>query len=240
MRQLDPDKEAHRQNDPGNSTRAPLNGRLVDHLLRTSIRRMVEQAPKSIAADLAAPYSSVTAHLRQLVRQGAVCHTYVVNPFRTRFCHEFRIGLRLGTRRIRNEHDARSGEHENRQPGSNGASRSIEWFFSRLLRRIRQRQFDWLTSHLVVTDVVILHGAPGCDVEMTVLTDDGIFTAGRFVREVLLAHPAIKHAVTHTVAWRCSFDGYSGGRPAERDGQGDAPEPSADAASRHGEGESEF
>ncbi len=186
-----------------------LNGRLSEYLLRANVRPGLGQGPKDIAGELKVSYSTVTAHLRRLVSTGRAFQRYIVNPFRTRFCHEFRVGLRLDAHQIKKAYDATFKSPDSktsRKAAEYGGP--IEWFVEHLIEEVSQH--EWLVHHLIITDGVILHGAPGRDVELTVLTDDGMYSAGRYVREVLVAEPGILEAMTQTVAWRYRFLGYSG------------------------------
>ncbi|MDY7109938.1 MAG: winged helix-turn-helix domain-containing protein [Planctomycetota bacterium] len=198
----------------GNNTkndRADLDGRLLEYLLRNSIHHKARQSPKTIAAELAVPYSTVTAHLRQLVRVGVLSEGYRVDPYRTRFCHEFRIDLGVDARRMWKQRGITQPESAPTDPPSGKARCSRECFFSRLIQEVQRT--EWLAEHLIVVDLVILHGVPRCDVQLTILTDDGIHTAGRFVRDFVAWRPGIRAVALHTVAWRYSFDGYSGCSP---------------------------
>ncbi|MCP3905787.1 MAG: hypothetical protein GY715_19340 [Planctomycetes bacterium] len=84
----------------------------------------------------------------------------------------------------------------------------MEWSLHRLVSAVDE--IESLAQHLIVTDIVMLHGAPGRDVEVTLLTDDGIYSVGRYVRDVLGPLPFIVQSTTQTVAWRYCFDGYCG------------------------------
>jgi len=211
------------QDGSHDDTRPGLRNRLLDYLLRCSMHPIVERTPKTIATELGAPYSSVTSHLRQLTRQATIHQGYIVNPYRTCFCHEFRIALELEPRQIRHEYEA-AAPRSHRTPHE--PAEPLAWFCSRIVRTVQDTA--WLADHLIITEMVILHGAPPWDVEIALLTDDGIFTAGRFARDVLAVLPAVKHAATITVAWRYSINGYSG-RPRSEPVQ---PRPSTRSTTR--------
>jgi hypothetical protein len=201
--------------DPGKSmgqrrqSEQSLERRLTEHLLRHGVRPAHRLRPKIIAADLGVPYSSVTAQLRRLTETGRAHMTYAVNPYRTRFCHEYRIGLQVEVHKVQTAYEqllTSADEDERRAAALHGGP--VEWFLNGLVDGVKKHES--LAEHLIVTDVVMLHGAPGRDVEVTVLTDDGIYSVGRYVRDVLGPKPFIVQSTTQTVAWRYRFEGYCG------------------------------
>lgn len=189
--------------------RAKLNGRCEEYLLRQGVRPGRVQGPKEVASDLGVPYPTTTGYLRYLRRAGIAHQTYAVNPFRTRFCHEYRIGVRLDGQRTADCYtrgQAREGEFGDAE----GRQRygPVERFIEEIITNVRQHpEFD---AHLIIIDAAIIHGSSERDVEFHVLTDDAFYSIGRYVRNVLFVHPCVQSVTTVTVGWRYSFDGYAG------------------------------
>lgn len=185
------------------TTRKSMNGEVVERLLRASARLDRGVDVKLIAAQLDAPYSTMTAHLRRLERDGTMRPHLVVNPFKTAFCNEYRIEMRVDGQQLKARHAARK-----RRGSAGNATTLQESLVHEIVAAIAG---DARTrDHVIVTDAVFVHGSQSRDIDLHVLTNDGIFSIGHYVRDVLQLHPCIKRVTTLTVGWRYCFNGYSG------------------------------
>lgn len=169
-------------------------------------------------------YSTVTAHLRTLTGRGeekggkkdrakaaeqVAYQTYVVNPFRTRFCHDFRIDIRVDGKQLADKygrHHANAAKSKKRaQKRDKG---SVERFIETVISDVSSD--PEFRDHLIVTDATILHGTADRDIELSVLTDDGSFSITRYVRDRLVCYDGVERVTTVTVGYNYRFDGYSG------------------------------
>ncbi len=185
-----------------------IDTRLIDHLARSSFRLNRTQSPKEIAEAIRVPYSTLTAALRRLEVKGQISHVYLVNPFRTRYCHEFLLSMALNHSALA---QSKTGWNRKQVPSHRLDSRDrgpMDRFVGELLAGL-EADADY-RKHLIVTDVVMLHGAPDRDVEFTIVTDDGSYSIGRWVRNRLSGNPGIRQMHTLTVGYRASANGYSG------------------------------
>ncbi|MEE9295050.1 MAG: hypothetical protein V3W34_08855 [Phycisphaerae bacterium] len=166
-----------------------VGDRLVEYLLRRAVGVNREIGIKGLGEKLQTSYSTLTANLRRLAKSGTVVPTYQVNPFKTRFCHEFRVGVRITAHRV-------------------GGHSTLEKFVEKVIRKVhRHPEFG---KHIIITDAVMLHGAGDRDMEFTVLTDDGAYSIGKYIRAELINEAWVAQVTTVTVGWRRCFDGYSG------------------------------
>lgn len=200
---------AKRAGQNGGQDANELNGRPAEYLLRTGARPATVKETKGIARDLGVPYLTVTAYLRRLTSAKKLCHTYVVNPFATPFCNEFRIGIRvdghqIGARFTPYEVDGNRAQSDRPQPRRGPVKRFIEEIIHLASEERR------IAEHLIVTDAAILLGEHDHDVELHVITDDGAYSVRQYVGTVLVAHPCVRATTTVIVGWRYRFDGYSG------------------------------
>lgn len=202
----DPDRPQGRQQ---RAREGKLETRILEHLLRASVRLDRPETPREIAAALNAPYPTVTATLRRLAQRGQVYHTFIVNNFMTRFHHEYRVALKLDGRQIAKGDERRRKKLANQTDGHeipNGGP--IERFIEEL--RVDLAADPALHKHLVISDAVVLHGSPDRDIEISVMTDDGSYTLGRWVRDKLAGNMFISSIHTITVGFRYGLYGYSG------------------------------
>ena len=191
------------------SREGKLEAQIVEHLLRASVRLDRPETPREIAAALNAPYPTVTATLRRLAQRGQVHHTYIVNNFKTRFHHEYRVALKLDGRQITKGDERRRKKLANQTDGHGIPDGGpIERFIEEL--RIDLAANPELHKHLVISDAVVLHGSPDRDIEISVMTDDGSYTLGRWVRDKLAGNVCISSIHTITVGFRYGLYGYSG------------------------------
>jgi hypothetical protein len=172
---------------------------------------------------LGRPYPSVTGSLRELMplrdRKGdkkgtrkirrkesrpKIHRAFVVNPYETEFCHAFRIALRVDGRQMAKIYSKKDTGRTTRlrSPGA------VECFVEHLLQEASQNPL--VKDDLIITDAAILHGAPDRDVELQVLTRNGIYSIGKYVRDVLVRNPCVRGVTTATIGWQYAFDGYSG------------------------------
>ena len=208
-------RQAGRQDPDGprgrkqRSREGKLEAQIVEHLLRASVRLDRPETPREIAAALNAPYPTVTATLRRMAQRGKVHHTYIVNNFKTRFHHEYRVALKLDGRQIAKGDELRRKKLAN-QTDSHGISNGgpIERFIEELRMGLAANPEHH--KHLVISDVVVLHGSPDRDIEISVMTDDGSYTLGRWVRDKLAGNVCISSIHTITVGFRYGLYGYSG------------------------------
>lgn len=186
-----------------------LTARLEEYLLRSSASPPLAREAKAVAADLKVGYSTITTRLRRLQSAGTVYRVHLINPFATRFCHEFRIGIRVDGHRTAKRFGAGCGDAGGSGPddGRQGGGQVERLIRDVIHRAVKDRQ---LADHLIVMDAAILLGAHDHDVELSVLTDDGAYSVQRYVSRVLITHPCVITATTAMVAWRWRFDGYSG------------------------------
>jgi hypothetical protein len=148
-----------------------------------------EALGKTIAVDS----KTVGKYLRELITAGRIAKEYVPNVYKTRFCHDFRVGLRLDFYRMQQE----DPEH---MPGA-------ERFIDRLIEETRRN--EKISSHLVIAEGLILHGADR-DVELTILTDSGIKPLYEFIRDHLSKLSFITGITTATVSYCHSRRSYAG------------------------------
>jgi hypothetical protein len=189
--------------------RSRLDGRVLEYVLHNNARLDQPQDAAGIARALAAPYSTVTAAIRRLERAGCLVPTLVVNNFLTRYCHEYLVAIAIDGRAI-TKGDAERRERLAKLPGS-AAHRDggpVECFVEELFHSLESSR-DY-RDHLVACDAVLLHGAPDRDFELDILTDDGSYSLGRWIRNELTGNPCIRAMHTTTVGFRFSRNGYSG------------------------------
>ena len=136
---------------------------------------------------------TISKYLGELAKAGRVAREYVPNVYKTRFCHDFRVGLRLDF------HEMQLKDPE-QKPGA-------ERFIERLIEQTRSN--DAISSHLIITEGLILHGADR-DVELNILTDSGIKPLYEFIRDHLSQLPFIRGITTATVSYCHSRRSYAG------------------------------
>jgi len=188
--------------------RSRLDGRIIAHLLRDGAHQGHSQDAHSIAEALGAPYSTVTASLRRLERSGRLVPTYIVNNFRTPYCHEYLVALAVDGRAIVNS-DKRRRARRAKAAAADSLSDDgpAELFVAELIGDLIQSRYR---ENLIVSDAVLLHGATDRDIELSILTNDGSYSLGRWIRDELAGNPCIRAVHTVTVAFRYSRNGYSG------------------------------
>jgi DNA-binding MarR family transcriptional regulator len=189
--------------------RSKVDARVLEHLLRRGARLDQPQHPGAVARALDVPYSTITAALRRLERAGRIASTYVVNNFRTQYCHEYQVALAVDGRAIAAT-DADRRERLVQLPDAVGLrdGGTAELFIEELIDRLARSPA--YRDHIVVCDAIFLHGALDRDIELNILTNDGSFSLGRWIRDELTGHPCIRAVYTVTVGFRYSRNGYSG------------------------------
>ena len=196
---------------------------LIRHLLRTDVRSEASGDPGAISEVLGRPYPSVTGSLRELMpvsgkkdrKKGPrkkrtkdsrpkIHRAFVVDPYETEFCHAFRIALQVDGQQMAKTYSKKETGRATRlrSPGA------VERFVEHLIQEASQNPL--IKDDLVIIDAVILHGAPDRDIELNVLTRNGIYSIGKYVRDVLVQNPCVRSATTATIGWQYTFDGYSG------------------------------
>ena len=196
---------------------------LIRHLLRSDVRSEASGDPGAISQALGRPYPSVTGSLRELmpakakksVKKGTrqkrikesrpkIHRAFVVDPYETEFCHAFRIALQVDGQQMAKTYAKKEAGPATRlrSPGA------VERFVEQLIQEASQNPL--VKEDLIITDAVILHGAPDRDIELNVLTRNGIYSIGKYVRDVLVQNPCVRGATTATIGWQYAFDGYSG------------------------------
>lgn len=206
---------ATRPQATGKGGKGDLRTGLVRHLLRTDVRSAAAGDPATISEVLGKPYPSVTANLRQLMnppedrRSGKrpapkVYRAYVMDPFETDYCHGFRIAMRVDGRVLAEKYarPSRRTVSRLRRPGA------AERFVEHLIREASENAL--VKDDLIITDAVVLHGAPDRDVELEVFTRNGVYSVGKYVRDVLAKNECVESVTTVSVGWQYAFDGYSG------------------------------
>ena len=219
-------RTAKKPQAPSKGAKGDLRVSLIRCLLRTDIRSAVARDPAKISEVLAKPYPSVTANLRQLTNPSVdrksgerpapkVYRAYMVDPFATEYCHAFRIALRVDGRVLAEKYARPSRRRASRLRSPGAAERFVEHLVGEAAENALVK------DDLIITDAVVLHGAPDRDVELHVVTRNGVYSIGKYVRDVLTKHECVESATTVTVGWQYVFDGYSGhyantgGRKAE-------------------------
>lgn len=199
--------------------------KILTYLLREGVP-IHEIDARLLAQSLKIPYSTVTATLRRLSDHRKVFRTLIVNGFATRYCNEFRLGLELDGREILRERAAGpDGLSSDCPSGPTRIGGPIEHFVEGLRQAIKEDSA--IGKHLILRDALILHGAPGRDVELEILTDDGSVSIGRYVRDTLSQNPCVRSIHTVMVGFRLAFFGYSGAhtlRSFSEDGDSQANE----------------
>ena len=207
----------------GRRGKGDLAALLIRHLLSTDVRSEASGDPRMISETLGRPYPSVTGSLRELMsakgktgrqkdagkRRGEeprpkIHRAFIVDAYETEFCHAFRIALRVDGRQVAKMYSKKETSRTTRlrNPGA------VERFVEHLIQEASESPL--VKDDLIVTDAVILHGAPDRDIELHVLTRNGIYSIGKYVRDVLVQNPCVQSATTATVGWQYAFDGYSG------------------------------
>ena len=194
---------------PRRARRSDLSRRVVEYVLRANSRLDGPQEARQIADALGVPYSTVTAALRRLVGSGRLVPRFIVNGFRTRYCHEYRVALAIDGRAIASSHKKRR-ERLSRSPLAAGLRDGgpDELFIEELIDSLANNRA--FRDHLIVQDAILLHGAQDRDVELCMLTDDGSFSLGCWIRNELSENPCIRGIHTVTVGYRYNYNGYSG------------------------------
>jgi DNA-binding Lrp family transcriptional regulator len=189
--------------------RSRLDGRVIAYLLRAASRQDQPQDANSIAQALDVPYSTVTATLRRLDRSGRLAATYAVNNFRTPYCHEYQVAIAVDGRAIVNS-DKKRRERLAKLPHADRlrAGGTAELFIEELIDGLARNPH--YCNQLIICDAVMLHGATERDIELNVLTNDGSYSLGRWIRDELTGNPCIRAVHTVTVGFRYSRNGYSG------------------------------
>lgn len=201
------------ERDDARHARGEVGNAIAEHLLRRSASRSWVESPRDIAEELGVPYSTVTAQLRRLVDRGQVIHPYLANHFAMRFCHEFRVGIEASGEMFSRLYGERGREVEFSGPGRSeapvgGESEPLARFVEDIVREISEHPH--CRDHLIVLDAVFLLGAPGRDLELHVVTDDGAFSLSHCITEVLAGNPCVRSTTTWTVMWRSQFGARSG------------------------------
>jgi DNA-binding MarR family transcriptional regulator len=192
----------------GRRRHSPLDDRLVQYLVRAGARRERPLDAKHMAKVLAVPYTTVTAALRRLAAKGRVTERYIVNSFRTSYCHEYIVSLMVNGRAIASTHKKRRERLAKLVGAGLRDGGAQELFIEELIDGLAGNRA--YRDHLIIRDAVILHGAPERDIELRVLTDDALFSLGRWIRNELAANPCVRRVHTMTVGFRFSCNGYSG------------------------------
>ncbi len=192
---------------------------LLDYLLRQMLRMDEAKTLKEVAAELEMPYATLTANLRRLSernrKKGTVPRVYsahVVNPFETEFNHEVRIELSLDGGVIAKTDTARRKQLVRQAEAADGLRDGgpLERFIEAKIRELCET--EPYNQHIIMREALILHGTSGRDVDLHVLTNDGAYSIGKYVRNVLVQDPCIRSIRTVTIGWRYSMNGYSGQR----------------------------
>jgi len=133
-------------------------------------------------------------YIRDLKREGRLVENYIINHFKTRLCHEFRLGLKLDFHRMQQA-------DPQRKPGAEG-------FIDRLIQDARNT--PEIAKHLAIIEGIILHGVDR-DVELTILTNNGIAGIYAYIRdELTMKYPFITGISTATVSYSHSRRAYAG------------------------------
>ena|GEM_PF-5263516 len=199
---------------------SPVDERVQRYLLQASL--WMDQAPanKQIAQALGVPYATLTASLRRLARADVTVSMRAVNHFKTRFRHEYKLGLTVNGLEIAasdKERRMRLTKRRRELPLRMGGP--VELLIEELIVDLATTQY---AEHIIVYDAVILHGSSDRDIEFRIVTDDGLYSLGCWVRNVLAGNACIRSLHTVSVGFRYSFNGYSGQelpaavRPADR------------------------
>ena len=206
----------------GKRGKGDLAALLIRHLLRSDVRSEASGDPGAISRILGRPYPSVTGSLRELMplrvikgdKKGTrkilrkesrpkIHRAFVVNPYETDFCHAFRIALRVDGRQIAKMYLSKETGRTTRlrNPGA------VERFVEHLIQDASENSS--VKDDLIISDAAFLHGAPH-DIELQVLTRNGIYSIGKYVRDVLVQNPCVRSVTTATIGWQYAFDGYYG------------------------------
>ena len=203
----------------GQRARGDLPALLIRHLLRSDVRSEASGDPAAISRALGRPYPSVTGSLRELMptrgkkdprkkrakdSRPKIHRAFVVNPYETDFCHAFRIALRVDGQQIEKMYSKKETGRTTRLDGPG----AVECFVEHLIQDASQNPL--LKDDLIISDAVFLHGAPDRDIELQVLTRNGIYSIGKYVRDVLVQNPCVRSVTTATIGWQYAFDGCSG------------------------------
>ena len=192
----------------GRKRHSTVDERLIENLLRLSANLYEPQDTKRIAAKLEVPYSTLTAAIRRMSSDGRIVTAHLINQFLTRFCHEFILSIALNGSAFAHAEPGHQARRVSRDNGTLANRGMVERFIDRLLSDLESA--PEYRSHLIVTDAVLLHGSPDRDVELSIVTDDGSYSIGRWVRNELTGNPCIRQMHTIIVGYRLSRNGYSG------------------------------
>ena len=172
--------------------------RLCDYLVSTLARH---DGPPDDYREKLAPELRVSAdrigrflgHLKN--RDGRVKDITLINPYETRFSHQFYVGLKLDFYRMM-------------EAAPNG-QRGAEWFIEKLIEDAQEKED--IRQHLVIVEGVTLHGPTDRDIELTVFTSDGINGVYRWIRDELApSYQFIKDITTASVSYSHRWRGYAG------------------------------
>lgn len=170
-----------------NARRAKNLQRVAEHLLIRFIRpnNSPDQIKRDLADILAVSRDTIDAYLQELTNQGIVIRPYTVNSKATRFHYEHRIAISINSTAV-------------------PENRTLTEHFTHLIETINHEQPIEEQRFLITDAVSLLGGIEGCDVLLSVLSDDPE-KVGDYVLERLRRDRCVQKSVTMMVNWRYSL-----------------------------------
>lgn len=137
-------------------------------------------------------------YLAELSQEGVVTSCYWVNPSKTRFCHKFRIRVKIDLHEVRRALTAdRYGE---------AVEDRLKRFLKEWIEEVNQEHESLDCQRLLVAEATFLFGGPDeKDVELGILTDGTVEeTIEPFVHKRISAVAFFHTPTTVTVGWTYS------------------------------------
>ena len=149
--------------------------------------------------------SSISKHLKEIGARDTV----TVSPFATPFHHMYFVEIQLDNvelREILQEPNARDDF-----PEIADRSRPHESILNVIINTITNEEFEGIpySHHIAISNGYVVHGRDRV-LHLLVYTDDGMYTLGHLVRDVLLVTPPVSDVRTFVVGYNLAYDGYSG------------------------------
>jgi len=141
---------------------------------------------------------TIKDYIYTLEHQKRITKQWVINHFMTEMCHEFRLGLRINFPLLKAEAVKAKKRKED----------AAEWLIDNLIKGARNNKET--NKHLVIVEGIMIHGARDRDIELTILTDNGIRAIYNYIRYELSDLPYIVELTTNTVSYSYSRKSIAG------------------------------
>ncbi len=171
--------------------------RLCDYLVSTLADwdGQPENFKKMLEPVLNMTADRIGRYISGLKTDGRVADILTINPYETRFRHQFYVGLKLDLFKMREI-------APDKKPGA-------EWFIEKLIEDAKEKKE--IRKHLVIVEGVTVHGPTDRDVELTLFTSDGVSGVYRWIRDDLTHNYSfIKDITTASVSYSHRWRGYAG------------------------------